>query len=67
MVSAFNRYTVMYFEDINEKNTIVNKYNTYSRVSKREIDRLGLNKYKLPLDVIKIWEFINTLRSCKLY
>ncbi len=67
MVSAFNRYTVMYFEDINEKNTIVNKYNAYTRVSKREIDKLCLNKYKLPLDVIKIWKFINTLRSCRLY
>ena len=33
IVNALNRYTVMYFPNIYEKNMIVDKYNSYTRVS----------------------------------
>ncbi|WP_323645017.1 hypothetical protein [Aliarcobacter butzleri] len=67
IINTLNRYTVMYFKNISEKNMIINKYNSYSRVSKRDIERMELNKYKLEFDVSKIEDFINNLKSYKLY
>jgi len=67
IINALDRYTIMYFQNINEKNIIVDKYNSYSRVSKRDIYRMGLDKYRLKPDVVKIERFINNLRSYKLY
>jgi hypothetical protein len=67
IINALDRYTVMYFQNINEKNMIVDRYNSYSRVSKRDIYRMGLDKYRLKQDVVKIERFINNLKSHKLY
>ncbi|WP_151948077.1 hypothetical protein [Aliarcobacter butzleri] len=67
IINTLNRYAVMYFKNISEKNMIINKYNSYSRVSKRDIEKMELNKYKLEFDVSKIENFINTLKSYKLY
>ncbi|MFY4857135.1 hypothetical protein ACOTVL_01590 [Aliarcobacter butzleri] len=67
IINTLNRYAVMYFKNISEKNMIINKYNSYSRVSKRDIEKMELNKYKLEFDVLKIEDFINNLKSHKLY
>lgn len=67
IINALNRYTVMYFQNINEKNMIVDKYNRYSRISRRDIERMGLDRYRLKPDVVKIERFINNLKSYKLY
>ncbi|MDN5071750.1 hypothetical protein O8C76_12000 [Aliarcobacter butzleri] len=67
IINTLNRYAVMYFKNISEKNMIINKYNSYSRVSKRDIEKMELNKYKLEFDVSKIEDFINNLKSYKLY
>ena len=67
IVNALNRYTVMYFPNIYEKNMIVDKYNSYTRVSKRDTDRMDLDRYRLKPDVVKIERFINNLKNYKLY
>ncbi|WP_419678492.1 hypothetical protein ACN2EN_05710 [Aliarcobacter lanthieri] len=67
ILNTLNRYTVMYFKNIYEKNIIINKYNSYSRVSKRDIEKMELNKYKLKYDVVKIENFINALKSHRLF
>lgn len=67
IVNALSRYTVMYFPNIYEKNMIVDKYNSYSRVSKRDTDRMDLDRYRLKPDVVKIERFINNLKNYKLY
>lgn len=67
IVNALNRYTVMYFPSIYEKNIVIDKYNSYSRVSKRDIYRMGLERYRLKPDVVKIERFINDLKSYRLY
>lgn len=67
IINALNRYTVMYFQNIYEKSTIIDKYNSYSRVSKRDINRMELDKYKLKPDVVKIERFIDNLKKYKLY
>ena len=67
IVNALNRYTVMYFQNIYEKNMIVDKYNSYSRISRRDIERMGLEKYKLKPDVVKIERFIENLKKYRLY
>ena len=67
IVNALNRYTVMYFQNIYEKNMIVDKYNSYSRISRRDIERMDLDRYRLKPDVVKIERFINNLKNYKLY
>ena len=67
IVNALNRYTVMYFPNIYEKNMIVDKYNSYSRISRRDIERMGLERHRLRPDVVKIERFIDNLKKYKLY
>jgi hypothetical protein len=67
IVNALNRYTVMYFPNIYEKNMIADKYNSYSRISKRDIERMGLVRYRLKPDVSKIERFIKSLKNYRLY
>lgn len=67
IVNALNRYTVMYFPNIYEKNMIADKYNSYSRVTKRDTDRMDLDRHRLKPDVVKIERFINNLKRYRLY
>ena len=67
IVNAINRYTVMFFPTIYEKIRIVDKYNSYSRISRRDIDRIGLDRYRLKPDVVKIERFIDNLKKYRLY
>lgn len=67
IVNALNRYTVMFFPNIYDKSIIVDKYNSYSRISRRDIERMGLDRYRLKPDVVKIERFINNLKSYRLY
>ena len=67
IVNALNRYTVMFFPTIYEKIRIVDKYNSYSRISRRDIDRIGLDIYRLKPDVVKIERFIDNLKKYRLY
>lgn len=67
IVNALNRYTVMYFPNIYEKNIIIDRYNSYYRISRRDIDRMGLDRYRLKPDVVKIERFINNLKKYRLY
>ena len=67
IVNSLNRYTVMFFPTIYEKIRIVDKYNSYSRISRRDIDRIGLDRYRLKPDVVKIERFIDNLKKYRLY
>jgi hypothetical protein len=66
IVKALNRYLVMYFKNIEEKEKVINKYNSYNRVSKRDIDRMNLDRYRVNLDVKKISNFLDRLKSYRL-
>ena len=46
---------------------IVDKYNSYSRISRRDIERMGLETHRLRPDVVKIERFINNLKNYRLY
>lgn len=67
IINALNRYTVMYFPNIYEKNMIIDRYNSYYRISKRDIERMGLERYRLKPDVVKIERFIDNLKKYRLY
>lgn len=67
IVNALNRYTVMHFPSIYEKSIVIDKYNSYSRISKRDIYRMGLDRYRLKADVVKIERFIDDLKRYRLY
>lgn len=67
IINALSKYTVMYFQNINEKNMIADKYNSYSRISKRDIERMDLDRYRLKPDVVRIERFIDNLKKYKLY
>jgi hypothetical protein len=67
IVNAINRYTVMYFKNIYEKNIIIDRYYSYSRIGKRDTERMGLDRYRLKPDVVKIERFIDNLKKYRLY
>lgn len=67
IAKALDRYTVMYFENSIEKNIIINKFNNHDRIRKRDIDKMGLNRYIIKPDVMKIWDFLKYLKDYKLY
>ena len=67
IVNALNRYTVMYFQNIYEKNLTVDKYNSHSRISRWDIERMDLERHRLRPDVVKIERFINNLKNYRLY
>lgn len=53
---TLSKYHLLYFDNIVEKQYIIDRYNSYSKVTQREIDRMGLEKYRLYPDM----EHINT-------
>ncbi|MGD9623972.1 MAG: hypothetical protein AB7U51_04875 [Arcobacter sp.] len=67
IINALSRYAVMYLPNIYEKSMIIDRYTSYSRISKRDIERMGLDRYRLKPDVTKIERFINYLKSYRLY
>ena len=58
---ALDRYYVMYFEDIAEKNFVIEEYNRYQTVRKREFKKLRFNDYRLYADMSYIKDFINDI------
>ena len=64
---AIKSYTVMYFTNMNEKNMIIDKYNSYSRVAIRDINKMGLEKYMIVSDISKIIDFIKILKTVRFY
>lgn len=67
IIKAINSYKVMYFSDINEKYMIINKYNSYSRIAMRDINKMELEKYSIKPDINKIMNFITILKTVKYY
>ena len=67
IIKAINSYKVMYFNDINEKYMIINKYNSYSRIAMRDINKMELEKYSIKPDINKIINFITILKTVKYY
>lgn len=67
IIDALNRYTVMFFPNIYEKSIVIDRYNSYSRISRRDIERMGLDRYRLKPDVVKIERFIDNLKKYRLY
>lgn len=67
IINALNRYTVMFFPNIYEKSIVIDRYNSYSRISRRDIERMGLERYRLKPDVVKIERFIDNLKKYRLY
>lgn len=60
---ALNRYYILYFKNIKEKQEIIDKYENYKHIANREIKRLKLNKYKLEFDILTIKKFFAWLDS----
>lgn len=58
---TLNRYHVMYFSNIGDKEKIATRYSNYKTIRKREIKKLELNKYRLLPDMSYISKFINKL------
>ncbi|MEA3512066.1 MAG: hypothetical protein U9R37_00545 [Campylobacterota bacterium] len=53
---TLSKYHLLYFENIIDKYNIINRYNNYSKVTKREIGRMDLEQYRLHPDM----DYINT-------
>jgi len=62
--STLNMYHIMHFEDIYEKNNLINKYNNHkSPIRKREIERWNFEKNRLYFDLNVVNDFFIFLRS----
>ena len=53
----------MYFQNLQQKQYIKNKLNSYQSVHKREVERLCLEEYRLHPNAKLISKFINDLTS----
>jgi len=66
--NTLNMYHIMHFEDINEKNNLINRYNNHkSSIHKREIDRWNFEKNRLYFDLNIVNDFFVLLRSIDNY
>ena len=65
ITKALNRYHVMYFNNVSDKNSMIAAYNAYSSVQKREIKRLGFDNYRITPNIEYIQGFIETLLSVR--
>jgi hypothetical protein len=63
ILDSLSRYHIVYTNDFYEKKYIINKYNNYSSIAKREINRLGIEENRLYPDVNVILNFIKEIRS----
>lgn len=53
---TLNKYHLLYFDSPVDKQYIIDRYNSYAKVTQREIGRMGLEQYRLYPDM----EYINT-------
>lgn len=58
---TLNMYHFMYFDFVDDKNAVIQRYSDYSKVRKREIERMGLENHRLHFDMEYIYHFINIL------
>lgn len=58
---ALSRYYVMYFKNSSDMSQVIEAYEKYQTFRKREINRLGLEKYRLNPDIAKIKSFLELL------
>jgi len=65
IAKAFDRYYLMYFASLKEKQSITDAYNQYPYVRRREIRKLGLDKYRVYPNMEYINQFINQLLTIK--
>lgn len=61
MEKALDRYYVLFFQNIDEKQQKIDKYSNYKYVAKRELKKLEFDKYKLKFDIVAIKKFLNLL------
>ena len=63
LASSLYMYHLLYFENVVDKDALIGRYNSYSNVRQREIDRMGLERYRLYFDIDYINNFIFMLTN----
>lgn len=63
---ALSKYHFLYFENITDKYNIINRYCNYSIVTKREIERMGLNQFRLYPNLEYINNFLYYIKNSTL-
>lgn len=58
IANTLDMYHLMYFDRVTEKNDLINRYNSYQSVKKREIERMGFERYRLHFNMESINNFI---------
>ena len=61
--NTLDKYHVMYFSDLNMKLEILGTYNSYKGVRKEQVEKLGLDDYRLKPDIDVIEDFINRVQG----
>ena len=60
---ALNKYHFLYFENLNDKYNIIDRYSNYSVVTKREIARMGMNQFRLYPNLEHINNFLYYIQN----
>lgn len=60
---ALSKYHFLYFENLNDKYNIINRYSNYSVVTKREIARMGMNQFRLYPNLEYINNFLYHIKN----
>jgi hypothetical protein len=67
IAKALDRYHVMYFPTIREKQTKITEYERYAKFRSRDVKRIGFESYRLYPDLMYINEFLYWMFNIELF
>jgi len=67
IAKALDRYHVMYFPTIKEKQTKITEYESFTNLRVRDIKKIGFEAYRLYPDLMYINEFLNWIFNVELW
>jgi len=67
IAKALDRYHVMYFPTIKEKQTKITAYESYTNFRSRDVKRIGFESYRLYPNLMYISEFLHWMFNIKLF
>ena len=61
IANTLDMYHLLYFENVVDKNALVDRYNRYKSVRKRELDRMGFEEHRLYPNIEYVHNFLYML------
>lgn len=61
IANTLNMYHLLYFDNVVNKNALINRYNSYKNVRKRELKRMGFEEHRLYPNIEYVHDFLYML------